>query len=81
MKIENKDKPINPLIDSNGRVITSGSMRLIEEDCLIGLTKREHIAAMALQGILSCHGTNIDSDDAAEESIAYANELLKQLDK
>jgi hypothetical protein len=55
-----------------------------------GLTKRELIAAMAMQGILSCgngvHGKgeaeqHFEYDRIAKASINYADELLNQLSK
>ena len=51
----------------------------------IGVTKREHFAAMAMQGILS-NGMMIDSSDKdtqqfmAQASVRMADSLLKELE-
>jgi hypothetical protein len=45
-----------------------------------GLTKREHFAGLAMQGILSYH-TGITCSGAAEKAVAYADALLKELEK
>lgn len=43
-----------------------------------GLTKREYFAGLAMQGILvNCY--NGDESIVAEQSIKFADELLKQL--
>lgn len=46
---------------------------------VIGLTKREYFAAMAMQGILA--KLNAPNEKIAEWSIGQADELLKQLSK
>jgi hypothetical protein len=52
--------------------------------CHDGLTKREYFAAMAMQGLLSADARyNNRTDDRkslAKDAIAFADELLKQLD-
>jgi hypothetical protein len=57
---------------------------------LQGLTKREKIAAMAMQGILANHwcqneyGNNIHAlghEHAAKQAVGYADALLKELEK
>jgi len=42
-----------------------------------GLTKREHFAVMAMQGLLSCDG---NMHDAAEVAVKQADALLKALE-
>ena len=50
-----------------------------------GLTKREHFASMALQGILSCRdlqkGINMDRKSWAEAAVKQADDLLEELAK
>ncbi len=45
-----------------------------------GLSKREYFSALAMQGILTGRFTALPID-VASWSIAYADELLKQLEK
>tara|TARA_R110000764_G_scaffold22255_1_gene55664 strand:+ start:43 stop:216 length:174 start_codon:yes stop_codon:yes gene_type:complete len=46
----------------------------------MGLTKREHFAGLAMQGLLAHYGS---SDDQSYEILAvyYADELLKELEQ
>lgn len=49
-----------------------------------GLSKRELLAGMAMQGFLASYagvGTVPNRELVAEKSIGYADELLKQLEK
>lgn len=69
-----KDEPIHPI--GGGGAIT------------IGLTKREYFAALVMQGILSKENINgmvtnrvLVPDIAAIEAVAYADALLKELEK
>jgi hypothetical protein len=69
--MKNGNKPINPILDWNE----------VKADS-IGLTKREHFAIIALQGLCAYNGTmnthNVDS--TIKRSIELADELLKQLE-
>ena len=48
----------------------------------LGLTKREHFVAMAMQGLLANPGlVDIDAKNIVKEAIEHADELLKQLDE
>jgi len=83
--MENKDQPAFPTQNSN-----SASGELVG-----GLTKREYIAAMAMQGILASlnceqNGGNgiyhvndgwVDINRVSKEAISCADELLNQLSK
>ena len=70
--MKNADKPINPVLTQN--------------PSLIGLTKREHYAGLAMQGLLALpdKGTYGSFDEAIERicevSVKFADELLKQLE-
>ena len=48
-----------------------------------GLTKREHFAAMAMQGLLASVGSHdvTSVSEIASDSMAYADELLKALEQ
>lgn len=49
-----------------------------------GLTKREYVAAMAMQGLLSSVGENEYYEchsDCAKAAVSYADALLKQLEE
>lgn len=49
----------------------------------IGLTKREYYAGLALQGLLSNYAKveRRNYEEAVQHAIAYADELLRQLEK
>lgn len=69
--MENKDKPAHPVQTGFGVLDT-------------GLTKRELIASMALQGVLSGYWGNqslaeVMPDYIAQEAVAYADALLEEL--
>ena len=70
--MNNADKPINPVLTQN--------------PSLIGLTKREYFAGLAMQGLLALpdKGTFGSFDEAiewmCEVSVKFADELLKQLE-
>ena len=76
--MKNADMPINAVTDETGMPFNS----LPTESSTIGLTKREHFAAMAMQGLLSS-GYNLRAlkEDVIEKSIEHADELLKELGK
>ena len=46
-----------------------------------GLTKREHFAGLAMQGLLAKEGVWSSDEILAQRSIEIADELLKQLEK
>ena len=70
--MKNADKPINPVLTQN--------------PSLIGLTKREYFAGLAMQGLLALpdKGTFSSFDEGIERlckvSVKIADELLKQLE-
>jgi len=85
--MKNSDKPITPLYGANGVPFTEATNIDVSyiEQCrpLMGLTKREYFAAMAMQGLLSnpeqINTTNFEW--VAVHSVGYADELLKQLEQ
>tara|TARA_R110002126_G_scaffold80714_1_gene199606 strand:- start:131 stop:370 length:240 start_codon:yes stop_codon:yes gene_type:complete len=46
-----------------------------------GLTKREHFAGLAMQGLLAHYGSNFTDDPAVWDAIQYADALLKALEQ
>ena len=84
--MKNADKPINPIVQEEN-IGQGGKILMCTE---YGLTKREHYAGLAMQGMLSNSGTsnylkgNIDllvPELVSKFAIEYADELLKQLEK
>ena len=81
--MKNAEKPIKPILNSNG-FITHESH--IKDSSLIGLTKREYFAGLAMQAMISnpniIRPKEIDEDFIcfSERAIRYADELLKQLE-
>ena len=68
--MENSNKPINPILDMNQNLSN-----------LIGLTKREYFAGLAMQGLLANDShAYLKNDDVAEWAVKIADELLKQLE-
>lgn len=79
--MKNSEKPINPYIYKD--VVQTDTTNL--DNRLIGLTKREYFAAMAMQGILVNAGRNgfdfSDKEKINQKAIELADELLNQLEK
>ncbi len=72
MSINNGDMPINPHehVYAGGTLIT------------IGLTKREHFAALAMQCIKGMESNpSLPINEAARISVLLADALLKELEK
>ena len=76
--MKNADKPINPVLTQS---------RSLQNDTSLGLTKREHYAGLALQGIIAGRKDELYKikDETikiyVELSIKSADELLKQLEE
>ena len=88
--MKNADKPINPLKGADDIFFNEREEAYIKEvKPLIGLTKREYFAGLAMQGILANpngvmneHGNWMRSPESiARMSIKFADELLKQLEE
>ena len=73
--MKNADKPINPVLTQN--------------PSLIGLTKREHYAGLAMQGLLansyggmtSGGSRTFSPNEISKLAVLHADELLKQLEE
>ena len=76
--MKNADKPINPVLTQSPS---------LQNDTSLGLTKREHYAGLALQGIIAGRKDELYKikDETikiyVELSIKSADELLKQLEE
>ena len=68
--MENKDKPAMPF-----------TYRTEYQDQYTGLTKREHFASMALQGLLSKNMPSVTIREKSAIAVEYADALLLELDK
>ena len=85
--MRNKDLPAMPLTDytlTEVQVIDEGGAEVPVYIKAHGLSKREHMAAMAMQGICS-NSEYIPTEDyhysnVAEDAVQHADALLKELD-
>jgi hypothetical protein len=96
-RVINGKGSIEPALFDNGKyyceeemiasyIIEDGSWSVIDEDkespdLPVALTKREHFAALAMQGILSHSFDRGNADELAAQSIKCADALLKELSK
>ena len=86
--MNNADKPINPIKGVDDLFYNEQDESYIKQlKPLLGLTKREHYAGLAMQGLISSFtekasngrwGTEIK--ETIKCAIDYADELLKQLE-
>lgn len=86
--MENSQKPISPIFNSDGFV--SHQSRIEEynqKQLLSGLTKREYFAGLAMQGLLASRNWQLEPynkdtpEVTAEFALQITDELLKQLAK
>ncbi len=77
--MKNSDKPIYPIFNEEGFLSNYDTVLDDEGKSLIGLTKREYFAGLAIQGLLSQHVTTKDErlDDVEP---AYKSQFLCSLD-
>jgi hypothetical protein len=76
--MNNADTPAMPISVSSssiGEIICSSDFEYGE-----GLTKREHFAGLAMQGLLA-HNGNKDAAVCASFAVGFADALLKELEK
>ncbi len=81
--MNNADMPAMPILND-----TDGFIQFLDGvkgGRNYGLTKREHFAAMAMQGLLANHCFASDPQhrikDVVYEAVSVADELLEELDK
>jgi len=68
--MNNADRPAAPLFNDHGSAMNGNR----------GLSKREHFAAMAMQGLVSKHGVGVTTDsmrEIMEASWAMADIMLE----
>ena len=86
--MKNADKPIYPLKGADDIFFNEKEESYIKEvKPLIGLTKREYFAGLAMQGLISSFtekasygGWGTEIEETIKCAINYADELLKQLE-
>lgn len=79
--MKNGDRPAHPIISAEGGCTNIENLNSRVE--LSGLTKREHFAGIAMQGLISAwpdHMGSMSSENVANHAISYADELLKKLE-
>ena len=75
--MKNADKPIYPVLTQSPS---------LQNDTSLGLTKREHYAGLAMQGLISSCDWNFTTfnkdliEATSKNAIDLADELLKQLE-
>ena len=63
--------------DENGEITIAADY----DTDYMGLTKREHFAGLAMQGLMSDEAGYLKWSDLAKDSVAVADALLKALEK
>ena len=76
--MNNADKPATPISVSSS---THGNICSSDFEYGEGLTKREHFAGLAMQGLMSDEAGYLKWSDLAKDSVAVADALLKALEK
>ena len=82
--MKNADMPTTAIFNSNGMARRAGDFD--DEPRLIGLTKREHFAGLAIQGLIANSYGDSWSDEQrvkqySKQAVDYADALLAELDK
>ena len=77
MIMNNADRPIAAIYDKNG--FPQRSENLGDYPRLMGLSKREHFAGLAIQTLIS--DSSLSPSEASRLAIDYADALLAELDK
>ena len=83
--MKNADKPINPIVQEEN-IGQGGKILMCTE---YGLTKREHYAGLAMQGLLansyggmtSGGSRTFSPNEISKLAVLHADELLKQLEE
>ena len=76
--MNNADKPATPISVSSS---THGNICSSDFEYGEGLTKREHFAGLAMQGLMSDEAGYLRWSDLAKDSVAVADALLEQLEQ
>lgn len=79
--MNNGDMPASLVVNDEGVPMEKDCFgEFYSEDC-IGLTKREHFAGLAMQGMISAEMVRGNSHDTALQAVAFADQLLKALEE
>ena len=85
--MNNGNQPINPVMGANNVPFVNDGF-LESRSMMTGLTKREHFAGLAMQGLLlginaqtGGEWHNWSEEDFSEAAVKQADSLLKMLDK
>lgn len=79
--IKNGDMPIAPIVMDNGHPYHQSQVALENHPQMIGLTKREQFAAMAMQGLLANAELERFYDGVELMAVEKADALLAELEK
>ena len=82
--MSNANKPISAIVDKNGIIKNTNGWHESNLDfkgsSLGGLSKIEHFAGLAMQGLLANHGNSHDQVEVASVAVSFAKALLNQLE-
>jgi hypothetical protein len=77
--MNNADMPVAPITDNEGFVLgASYAFDWADKMACIGLTKREHFAGLAMQGLIN-DDANMRSTEVARRAVLTADALLAEL--
>jgi len=82
--MKNGNMPAAPTIGTINRVTQAFDETQVDNNdfMLFGLTKREHFAAMAIQGMIACeYGAKVSATQWARDAVEVADALLAELEK
>ena len=80
--MKNANMPAMPLPNgADDRPYMFGHNEPIRDGHAVGLTKREQLAAMAMQGLCAHSGDYHTEQDLAHDAVMYADALLAELEK
>lgn len=81
--MKNGNEPATPVrISERHENRQTGQVTVVETESFQGLTKREHFAGLAMQGIINKFAfVKGQEDDIAEISVMVADALLAELEK
>lgn len=78
--MKNADMPINSVVNSNGVPSTAEAVLPSMGTLLVGLTKREYFAGLAMQGFCAT-GHYANGNDIASDAVKAADALLAALEE
>lgn len=72
--------PVSPMLNEQGAPHHHSSV-IVQDGQVIGLTKLEHFAGLAMKGLLSNIETKYSPATLADVAFEYANAMLDRFDK